>query len=294
MADSSRTEQIIQILQQWAQRTLSEKSHKWVEQKVEKIKQGDKKTLFLSFGLASRKVAKDDLNLQIEDLSAAKILRENWNPSDWTLDQIVRSIFVLSFPSENPDEYLTTLDQLFASGEVRELVTLYQMLPILPHSELHALRAAEGVRTNMKSVFCAVAHNNPYPSEQFDESSWNQMVLKCLFIDVPLWPIVGLDTRANANLSKMLCDYAHERWAASRVVSPELWRCVGPNADESAIADLNKVISKGTEVEQKAAAMSLCTSQRPEAITIMNEHSNIKKMIQDGDLDWNTFSQNLN
>ena len=82
----------------------------------------------------------------------------------------------------------------------------------------------------MRVVFEAVAHRNPYPAEHFAEPAWNQLVLKALFVGSPLDPIVGLDARRNPTLARMLCDYAHERWAASRPVSPELWRCVGPFA----------------------------------------------------------------
>ena len=45
------------------------------------------------------------------------------------------------------------------------------------------------------------------------------MVLKALFVESTLHPIQGLDARANEALAHMLCDYAHERWAAGRPVS---------------------------------------------------------------------------
>ncbi len=83
------------------------------------------------------------------------------------------------------------------------------------------------------------------------------MVLKALFVGVALHPIAGLDDRANPALMRMLCDYAHERWAAGRAVSPELWRCVGPHADEAARADLERVLAEGEPGERKAAAWAL-------------------------------------
>ena len=38
------------------------------------------------------------------------------------------------------------------------------------------------------------------------------MILKALFIGTALQPIEGLERRWNPDLSRMLCDYAHERW----------------------------------------------------------------------------------
>jgi hypothetical protein len=99
------------------------------------------------------------------------------------------------------------------------------------------------VRSAVKPVFEAVAHRSPYPSEFLDEPAWNQMVLKALFIGSELAPLQGLDERANPELAEVLLDYAHERWAAGRPVSPELWRCVGPFAQERALEDLERVVA---------------------------------------------------
>jgi hypothetical protein len=109
---------------------------------------------------------------------------------------------------------------------------LYQSLPIMPYPKELTQRAAEGVRSNITSVFDAVAHHNPYPADYMDDDAFNQIVLKALFVGSPLYKIQGLDRRANRKLAKMLIEYAHERWSAGRVISPELWRPVGPFIDE--------------------------------------------------------------
>ena len=155
------------------------------------------------------------------------------------------------------------LDRLCAAGDIGELVAYYRGLPLYPDQPRYALRAAEGIRSNMRAVFEAVAHRNPYPAEQLNEPAWNQLVLKALFVGIPLHPIVGLDGRRNPTLARMLCDYAHERWAASRPVSPELWRCVGPFAAGPVLDDFARLFERGTADEQKAAALALREATDP-------------------------------
>ena len=62
----------------------------------------------------------------------------------------------------------------------------------------------------------------------------------------------------------MLCDYAHERWAASRPVSPELWRCVGPFAAGAVLDDFARLFERGTADERQAAALALREATDPE------------------------------
>lgn len=288
-----QSNKIRDLLHSWITSTLEETAIGWVESQSKKIASGDQKTLFLAFGLASRKTSKTDLKIGPEELAKAVEVRPNWQPVGWTIDQLVRTYFVLTYPNDDADDYVATLDKLFASGEVHELIALYSALPLLPQQDRHVERAAEGIRTNMKSVFCAVAHHNAYPMEQLDENSWNQMVLKCLFIGVPLYPVVGLDERANSQLTRMLCDYAHERWAAKRAISPELWRPVGACVDEGSLSDLQKVLVDGTEIEQQAAALALFSCESPEAGDILKENESLAEKVRSGKITWSAIANQL-
>ncbi|MBM4074826.1 MAG: HEAT repeat domain-containing protein [Planctomycetes bacterium] len=241
----------------------------WLTERVESAAAGDKKALFLGFGLVPRKIGKSDLHLTDFELARASAVRPGWNPRGWSIDQLTRTFLVLSYPSTDQDQYVKTLDQLFQTGEVGELVSLYQALPLLPNPQSHILRAAEGIRSNIKSVFCAVAHNNPFPSETFNDEQWNQLVLKCLFIEVSLNPVIGIDQRANVKLMQTLIDFAHERRAAHRPIPPELWRCVGPFADERALDDLKLVLTTGDELERSAATEALRRCSDPRAAQIL-------------------------
>ncbi|MBI1346448.1 hypothetical protein GC163_09170 [bacterium] len=261
---------IATLLERWLTARLEPAALAWLDEKLQAVAAGDKKTLFLSFGLTARKVGKNDLKLNSDDLAAASTLRPGWNPRFWTVDQAARVLFVLKFPATEAEPFVAVLDQLFAAGEVHELVALYQGLPLYPHQSALQLRCAEGQRTNIPAVFKAIAHHNPFPSEQLNEDQWNQLVLKCLFIGIALDPIFGIDDRANARLAKMLTDFAHERWAAKRQVSPELWRCVGPFADDAMLNDLEHVLKTGTEPERQAATLALESCPAPRAAQLIN------------------------
>ncbi len=260
---------VADLLHAWLTSRLDPIAAGWLTEKLSAVSAGDQKSLFLSFGLTARKTGKEDLQLTPAELADAARVRPGWNPRLWTIDQAARVLFALRFPAPEANKYVETLDQLFAAGEIHELVALYQGLPLYPHQAAFQLRCAEGQRTNIPAVFKAIAHGNPFPSEQLNDDQWNQLVLKCLFIGVPLDPIVGLDQRANAKLAKMLTDFAHERQAAKRPVSPELWRCVGPFADDGMLNDLQQVLTTGSEIERQAAALALQMSQRNEAQALL-------------------------
>jgi hypothetical protein len=278
------------LLRDWLNGRIEPPALDWLDGRLKVVRGGDPSQLYLAFGLVPRRTGKADLGLSKSELLRAEDARPGWNPSGWSVDHAARTLLVLAFPAESRERYLETLDKLFAAGEVGELVALYQALPLLPHQEAHIMRAAEGVRTNIKPVFTSIAHRNPYPAERFDETQWNQMVLKCLFIGVPLWPVVGLDERINEPLMRMLCDYAHERWAAGRKVSPELWRCVGPVADERAFADLERVLRTGSERERQGAALSLLHNGRPAAQRLLEEHRDVASAVRGGGVTWEGFA----
>jgi len=236
-----------------------------------------------------RKVGKDDLAPTPQELQEANAGRQGWDPTDWSIDQAARIYLMLSTHADGA-EFARRLDQLCVTADVGELVAFYRGLPLYPDQPRYALRAAEGVRTNMKAVFEAVAHRNPYPSEQLPEPAWNQMVLKALFVGSRLEPVVGLDQRANPTLARMLCDYAHERWSAGRPISPELWRCVGPFATGAMLDDLKRVLDKGTQPERAAAALALSRSQDPAAAALLSPHADLQRALADGRLSWRALA----
>ncbi len=239
-----KTNRIVALLNSWLEMRISPENLVWLNCKKKEIKQNaQEKTLFTSFSAVSRYLDKQKLELSAEELLIAKEIIEGWNPTNWTIEQVGRTILILSFPYEDQERYVATLDKIFAAADVGEAIALYQSLPLLPYPERFRLRAAEGIRSNITSVFNAVALDNPYPATYLDNLAWNQMILKALFIGSPLQPIYGLEKRNNPQLSQMLIDYARERLAAKRTVNYELWQLVLP-FNTQAVAELEPVFNQ--------------------------------------------------
>jgi hypothetical protein len=278
-----------QLLEQWLKARLAADARAWLETAAQALRDGSDRDFYIAISLVSRKIGKSDLALAPAELVQAAAARPGWDPRDWSLDQAAR-IYLLLAPDSDGPTFSRRLDQLCITADIAEQVAFYSGLPLYPDQPRHALRAAEGVRTNMKAVFQAVAHRNPYPAEQLPEAPWNQMVLKALFIGLSLDPIVGLDRRSNPELARMLCDYAHERWSAGRPVSPELWRCVGPHATGEMLADLGRVLEKGTYPERAAAALALASSPDPAATGLLWAYPELSVAVSDNKLSWQAIA----
>lgn len=279
-----------ELLRSWLSRQLSAATTQWLDGQC-KILAGapSDRELYLAISLISRKLGKDELRLGQADFQQAGRARRNWDPTGWTADQAGRILLLLCCNAA-PAKFLYWLDQLCQTADVGELVAFYRGLPLYTNAPHYRLRAAEGVRSNMKAVFEAVAHRNPYPVEELPEGAWNQMVLKSLFVGSALYPIQGLDERSNPTLMRMLCDYAHERWAAQRPVSPELWRCVGRHADASALADLQRVLDTGTAPEREATALALADCAAPAARAMLERHAELASGVASGKINWNAVA----
>jgi hypothetical protein len=282
-----QTNERIDLLGSWLAKRLVAEQRQWVDEQTGRIRGAQYgAALATAIGLAPRRLGKTDLCLSDAEAKAADAIRPDFDPSQWSIDQTARVLFVLTSFDGDEARFAERVEALFRTGDIGEHVALLRGLALYPAPARLVARAAEGVRSAMQPVFEAVAHHNPFPKEHFSEAQWNQMVVKALFIGSRLAPIQGLAERRNADLARTLFDYVHERWAAGRPVSPELWRCVGPYAEERDIVDLTKVLKDGSDVEATAAALALSESARPSALAALRGAPALWTGITDGHITW--------
>jgi hypothetical protein len=247
--------------------------------------------LFLSFSQASRFFPKDKLTLNESEIAKAKSLRKDWRPETWNLLVAARAYLAMHLPDEPLENWRKQLNRLFETGDIYEQEALYSSLCILPHQELLASRASEGLRSNMTTVFDAVALNNPFPAEQLNEMAWNQLVLKAIFLQRPMYQIIGIDSRNNPELADTLLDAVRERWSANRSVMPELWRFVSPFIDDTNIHLINKLFQNGNALEIQAGMLACLTSKHHEVVKLVRGHPEIKAKIDSGEITWETVGK---
>lgn len=291
-----KTEKVRDTILTWLQTRLDDKAFHSLHSTGNKLWEGTEDWFFYSsFSAIPRHTGKESADLAPRELEEAENLIAGWDPSQWSLDELGRAAILLSIANEPKQLFFERIENTFISSDNREAVALYQSLPLLPYPEEWTGRAAEGLRTNVTAIFNAVALRNPYPANYLDEGAWNQLVLKALFVETPLYLIQNIDNRANEKLAYVLVDYAHERWAANRTVSPELWRPVGPFADDKIVKnDLQKVLENPDQLQQQAALLALSASPAESAKKIAHTNASRLNSMRTEGIDWQFIGREFN
>jgi hypothetical protein len=185
---------------------------------------GDASALLAAFAGAGRRVGKDALDLDGDEIATLRAAGADW-PIAARADELWRVALLVAAAGRDDLEHLVAA--AYRGGDSDERVAVLRALPLLPRGERFAALAADACRTSLRPIFEAIACENPYPARHLSELHFNQMVLKALFLDVALSRVIGVDARRTPELVRMAADYARERRAAGRPVSADLARLAG-------------------------------------------------------------------
>ena len=276
------------LLSRWLEGRLKPAAMSWLQSQCAELASGSTdKALYLAFSLAARQTGRDSLKADASEQSEAFAVHPGWDLKDWSLDQAARASLLLSLPA-GPKTVAAVL-AVHQTADLSEHLALVRCLFLLSDARglLHIAR--EAIRSNMRDVFAAISQRNPYPAEHCDEIAWNQMVVKCLFVDLPLRSIHGIDHRANNELRRILVDLAEERWAAKRFISPEAWRCVGPCVDEKGMQALQTALN-GPLQERRGAALGLWAVPGGRGREVLAARApELLSALENGNLNWENY-----
>ena len=184
---------------------------------------GDLEALATAYTGAPRHLGRELLTLSNAEAQGLAIAARGYSLAHWTLYDAGRAWLLLSVARDAPaDTFVTAAMECYERGDAREQQSWLKAVGLLPHPERFLPAAIDACRTNIVPLFESIACENPYPQRLFPEPNFNQLVMKALFLGVPLPRIVGLPTRLNPELSRMASDFAAERRAAGRMVPGDL------------------------------------------------------------------------
>ena len=183
----------------------------------------DRASFVAAFALAARKVGRSAPDSTTAEMASLERAGLRWPVAPWGLDGLARAGLLLHAAAGlAPGELDALVEECFLHGDTRERQAVLRTLPLLPDPARFVPLGVEACRTSVEPVFEAIACENPFPARHFPEPSFNQMVLKAIFIGVRVGRILGIEGRITPELRRMAADYASERRAAGRSVPDDV------------------------------------------------------------------------
>jgi hypothetical protein len=197
----------------------------WLDARGAQLQQRDagaRSAFFVAYAGAQRRFGRVQPALTADErvqLHAAGIVE----PASFALSDLSRALLLRGVCAAlPPGEHVALVTDVLRKGDNGERIALLRALPLLPDPARFTELAIDACRTHVLDVFAAIACDNPFPARYFPEPSFNQLVIKTLFVELPLGRVHGWIGRANPELVRMAADYEAERRAAGRPVPADI------------------------------------------------------------------------
>ncbi|NNE76922.1 MAG: EboA domain-containing protein [Pricia sp.] len=275
---------INQELESLLKLNLASPTYSWLQTKIEEIvRSSSTKDLYLTYSLLGSKIDKSlPMAFGLHNTELTDYLKTH------EAKQLeISRIFLLSkILDQNASYFQPKVANLIQVADTGELETFLKYVVLLPEAENYKSTAVEALRTNITTVFDAISSKNPYPSKFFNDQQWNQMYLKAAFMERDLSDIVNIDENANKELARIISDYAHERWAASRSVDPLFWRPVSAFLDEHLMKDMERLLKSDNIQENRSGALCCFHSDKSEAKELLGKYPELLEQVENGKITW--------
>lgn len=170
------------------------------------------------FYAARERVMRDRAELETLFPAAARACGRAPLSGVWRTDDAVRVLLLALVPWPSPDPLIS----LYNYGDADERRAILLALDRIVRDGRALPIVEDALRSNDTRLITAAL--GAYAARHLSASAYRQAVLKCVFCGIPLAAVSGLDDRADAELARMLSDFADERVAAGRSVPDDVGR----------------------------------------------------------------------
>jgi hypothetical protein len=223
----------------------------WLKAVIAAAARGDRDAVMTAFPAMGRRVGREPLGSQSalvrRDVDVEIYLRA------WRLDDAGRVALLCAFAGDA--EALAR--ELYFSGDLRERCGALRGLAVVGRtaSALDAVRDA--IRSSAAELFEAALAENPYASRFLPDDEFRHAVLKAAFVGISIARVTGVESRADAELSRMLLSYVTEREVAGRSVPPDVWPVAAMHPTAGLVAKLCGYLEHPATAHRIGAAQAL-------------------------------------
>jgi len=165
----------------------------------------------------------------------------------WTIDDAGRTVLLQAL--EHPEREIRDLYRYGDAAERRGI------LRALEYLDVDAVDLVEdAIRSNDTRLIAAAL--GPYATAHLPDAAYDQAVLKCVFVGVPITPLHGLH-RVTPDGARMLAAFVHERVAAGRDVPAEVWTVIDRHHPAAEIAAIEAELDSPYEDRRAAARRTI-------------------------------------
>ena len=201
----------------------------------------DASSLRSRFAMVGRKVGRETLD-------------ENADPNDvwaWTVEDAARVLLLVAAGERAEAE----LAELYRFGDAAERRGVLQALPYLNIEDRGLALVDDAIRTNDTRLIAAAL--GPYATKYLSDEQYDQAVLKCVFVGVPITGLDGIPSRVTPDGARMLGAFVHERVAAGRDLPPEVWTVIDKYPPAEEIAAIEAELQSPFDDRRAAAERAL-------------------------------------
>jgi L-methionine (R)-S-oxide reductase len=225
----------------------------WLDDLVDRARQGDGETVATQFPAAARRLGRGSLDLR----SALTGPFGDVPLRAWRVEDAGRALVLMAFQAADGPEREGLAIRIYFAGELRERASVMRSMALLGEGTGDPFWVLDAVRMSAVELFEAAMADNPFTSRVLPELEFRKAVLKCAFVGVSLDRVAGLWARADDELTRMLLSYVTEREVAGRSVPPDLWIPMARAPIPGLGAKLIGYLEHPSETHRAAAARAL-------------------------------------